>query len=87
MLAYSLEEQAQIETRPLRATSVPRPETGRGEIRIRVTACGVCRADLHVIEGDSPGRRLRRGFGGARGWRHSYSVQGHPVFCWPAIPL
>ena len=52
MLAQRLEKQAPIETRPLRACDLPRPEPGPGEIRIRVTACGVCRTDLHVIEGD-----------------------------------
>ncbi len=52
MLVQRLERQAPIETRPLRATTLPRPEPGPGQIRIRVTACGVCRTDLHVIEGD-----------------------------------
>ena len=32
----------------------PIPSPGPGEIRIRVEACGVCRTDLHVIEGDLP---------------------------------
>ncbi|MXV96221.1 MAG: zinc-binding alcohol dehydrogenase family protein, partial [Gemmatimonadetes bacterium] len=52
VLAQRLERQAPIETRPLRATTLPRPDPGPGQIRIRVTACGVCRTDLHVIEGD-----------------------------------
>ena len=52
MLVQRLERQAPIETRPLRVTTLPRPEPGPGEVRIRVTACGVCRTDLHVIEGD-----------------------------------
>lgn len=52
MLAQRLEKQAPIETRPLRAVTLLRPEPGPGQIRIRVTACGVCRTDLHVIEGD-----------------------------------
>ncbi|MHB1606005.1 MAG: zinc-dependent alcohol dehydrogenase family protein [Leptospirales bacterium] len=33
----------------------PIPVPGPGEIRIRVEACGVCRTDLHVVEGDLPG--------------------------------
>lgn len=33
------------------------PEPGPGEVRIRVTACGVCRTDLHLAEGDLPPRR------------------------------
>jgi propanol-preferring alcohol dehydrogenase len=30
------------------------PEPGPGEIRVKVTLCGVCRTDLHVVEGDLP---------------------------------
>ncbi len=52
MRACLLEEQASIESRPLRAADLPRPEPGPGQIRIRVTACAICRTDLHVIEGD-----------------------------------
>lgn len=52
MLAYRVEKQAPIESRPLRATNLPLPEPGPREVRVRVTACGVCRTDLHVIEGD-----------------------------------
>ncbi|KAB2869998.1 MAG: alcohol dehydrogenase catalytic domain-containing protein, partial [Bauldia sp.] len=29
----------------------PAPEPGRGEVLIRVHACGVCRTDLHVVDG------------------------------------
>jgi propanol-preferring alcohol dehydrogenase len=35
-------------------SEVPVPEPGPGEILVRVLACGVCRTDLHVIEGDLP---------------------------------
>lgn len=31
---------------------VPRPDPGPGQVRVRVRACGVCRTDLHVIDGD-----------------------------------
>ncbi|HEY6096794.1 MAG TPA: zinc-binding alcohol dehydrogenase family protein, partial [Candidatus Deferrimicrobium sp.] len=37
---------------------MPEPRPGRGEIMVRVRACGICRTDLHVIEGDLPSRRL-----------------------------
>ncbi|HEV3156680.1 MAG TPA: zinc-dependent alcohol dehydrogenase family protein [Candidatus Baltobacteraceae bacterium] len=37
--------------------SVPDPVPAFGEVLIRVSACGVCRTDLHVIEGDLPPRR------------------------------
>ncbi|MDH3734362.1 MAG: zinc-binding alcohol dehydrogenase family protein, partial [Gemmatimonadota bacterium] len=52
MKALLLDAQAPIETRPLRSTEVPDPQPAPGEIRVRVTACGICRTDLHVIEGD-----------------------------------
>lgn len=35
----------------------PDPTPGPGEIRLRVRACGVCRTDLHVVDGDLPPRR------------------------------
>ncbi len=38
----------------LRQISRPVPKPGRGEILVRVLACGVCRTDLHVVEGDLP---------------------------------
>ncbi len=31
---------------------------GPGEIRVKVGACGVCRTDLHVVDGDLPGPKL-----------------------------
>jgi propanol-preferring alcohol dehydrogenase len=36
---------------------VATPETGPGEVLVRVSACGVCRTDLHVVEGDLPARK------------------------------
>jgi alcohol dehydrogenase, propanol-preferring len=38
--------------RALVAREVPDPEPGPGEIRLRVAACGVCRTDLHVVDGE-----------------------------------
>ena len=43
--------------RPLRRIEVDAPELGRHEIRVEVAACGVCRTDLHVVEGDLPVHR------------------------------
>jgi propanol-preferring alcohol dehydrogenase len=40
--------------RPLRLVARERPEPGPGEILIRVGACGVCRTDLHVADGELP---------------------------------
>src|SRR4029077_8887114 len=44
---------------PLREVELPEPEPGPGEVRIRVSACGVCRTDLHLAEGDLAPRRPR----------------------------
>src|SRR5262249_25703042 len=49
--------QAPVSTAPLTLSDVAMPEPGPGEVRIRVGACGLCRTDLHVIEGDLPPRR------------------------------
>lgn len=43
-----------METRPLVVSDVDCPTPGPGEMRVRVTLCGVCRTDLHVAEGDLP---------------------------------
>ena len=42
---------------PLLLADLPVPEPGAGEVRVRVLACGVCRTDLHLAEGDLPPRR------------------------------
>ena len=39
---------------PLRLCELPDPLAGTGQLRIRVEACGVCRTDLHVIDGELP---------------------------------
>jgi alcohol dehydrogenase, propanol-preferring len=38
--------------RPLRADTIPDPRPGAGEVLLRVHACGVCRTDLHVADGE-----------------------------------
>jgi propanol-preferring alcohol dehydrogenase len=38
--------------RPLRLADLPRPEPGPGQILVKVKACGVCRTDLHVVDGE-----------------------------------
>jgi propanol-preferring alcohol dehydrogenase len=48
MRAMVLESQAE----PLRMADLPDPEPGPGELLIDVVACGVCRTDLHVVDGD-----------------------------------
>jgi alcohol dehydrogenase, propanol-preferring len=44
--------------RPLRAAELPVPEPRDGELLIRVRACGVCRTDLHVVDGEVRAGRL-----------------------------
>ena len=43
---------------PLRAAELPRPEPGAGQVLIAVDACGVCRTDLHVVDGELPRPKL-----------------------------
>lgn len=40
--------------KPLRAAEVPRPRPGPGEAVLQVLACGVCRTDLHIVDGELP---------------------------------
>lgn len=42
---------------PLQLRDKPEPEPGWGQVLVAVTACGVCRTDLHVTEGDLPVHR------------------------------
>jgi len=43
---------------PLQWTEMPDRLPGPNEIRVKVGACGVCRTDLHVVDGDLPGPKL-----------------------------
>jgi alcohol dehydrogenase, propanol-preferring len=44
--------------RDLRLASVPVPRPGAGQVLLRIRACGVCRTDLHVADGDLPNPKL-----------------------------
>jgi propanol-preferring alcohol dehydrogenase len=57
MKACLLRSPAAIETNPLAFADVKTPEPGKGEVLVRVRVCGVCRTDLHVIEGELPPRK------------------------------
>ncbi len=46
--------QAPVDDGPLTLVDRSIPEPGPGEIRVRVSVCGVCRTDLHLVEGDLP---------------------------------
>jgi propanol-preferring alcohol dehydrogenase len=52
MRAQVLSAPAPAATRPLALLDRPLPEPGPGEVRVAVSACGCCRTDLHVVEGD-----------------------------------
>jgi propanol-preferring alcohol dehydrogenase len=79
--ACVLERPGDVRGRPLALREVARPEPGPGEILVRVEACGVCRTDLHVVEGELPARKrpvipghqvvgaVERMGAGARGFR------------------
>lgn len=57
MRAWRVERPGPAASCPLRARSEPAPRPGAGELLVRVRACGVCRTDLHVAEGDLPVHR------------------------------
>jgi propanol-preferring alcohol dehydrogenase len=48
----------QRQREPLRAAEVDAPRPGPGQVLLRVLACGVCRTDLHVADGDLPDPKL-----------------------------
>jgi len=57
MKAAILSAPAPIPQRPLRIEDVPQPEGIAGHVLLNVRACGVCRTDLHIVEGELPPRR------------------------------
>lgn len=57
MRAWAVSNPAPIDSGPLRQVEREIPETRAGEILIKVRTCGVCRTDLHVVEGDLPVKR------------------------------
>ena len=50
--AWVVDHPAPIDEGPLRRVSRDLPDPGAGQVRIRVSCCGVCRTDLHLAEGD-----------------------------------
>jgi alcohol dehydrogenase, propanol-preferring len=57
MKACLLRSPAPMESNPLDFADAPAPEPGPQEVLVRVSACGVCRTDLHVVEGELPQRK------------------------------
>ena len=56
MKAWILKAPASVDTRPLMLGDVPTPNIRDDELLVRVSACGICRTDLHVVEGELPVR-------------------------------
>jgi propanol-preferring alcohol dehydrogenase len=57
MIAAVLAAARDISKSPLRIEEVPRPALEPGHVLLKVRACGVCRTDLHIVEGELPLRR------------------------------
>jgi propanol-preferring alcohol dehydrogenase len=66
MRAWVVERCAPIDQGPLRRVDRAEPQPGRGQIRVRISCCGVCRTDLHLAECDLPPK-------------HAEVVVGHEV--------
>ena len=52
MKAMVLRQPAVVASSPLELQDIPTPEPGPGDVLIRIEVCGVCRTDLHVVEGE-----------------------------------
>ena len=57
MRAMQLTEPAPVAEAPLTPVELPVPRPGAGQVLLRVLACGVCRTDLHILEGELPPHR------------------------------
>ena len=52
MKAMLLEQDGDVTTNPLKIRDLPLPVPGPGQVRVKIHVCGVCRTDLHVVEGE-----------------------------------
>lgn len=59
MKAAILNSSNKISQRPLQIANVPQPVAGPGQVLLKVRACGVCRTDLHIVEGELPQLRSK----------------------------
>jgi alcohol dehydrogenase, propanol-preferring len=59
MKAAILASPQPVSERPLQIVDVADPRVRSGHVLLRVRACGVCRTDLHIVEGDLPPKQLR----------------------------
>ncbi len=58
MRAQVLESSPGHRAAPLASRELPVPEAGAGQVRVKVAACGVCRTDLHIVDGELPDPKL-----------------------------
>ena len=54
MKALILKQVSRVEEKPLELVNLPDPVPGRGQIRVKVSACGICHTELDEIEGRVP---------------------------------
>lgn len=73
MRAMVLEQLGQ----PIALRELPRPQPGIGQVLVRVRACGVCRTDLHVVDGELPHPKLPLVLG--------HQIVGEVVDCGPRV--
>lgn len=57
MRAWQVMSPGPVESGPMALTERPVPEPAAGELLVRVSVCGVCRTDLHIVEGDLAAKR------------------------------
>jgi alcohol dehydrogenase, propanol-preferring len=57
MRAWVVDRPGSVDGHPLRLVERPVPQPGPGQVRVRLSVCGVCRTDLHLAEGDLAPRR------------------------------
>jgi alcohol dehydrogenase, propanol-preferring len=57
MKAWTLGQPARVESRPLTLMDIEAREPSNDEVLIKVSACGICRTDLHVVEGELASRK------------------------------
>src|SRR5438874_3664482 len=57
MKACLLKSPKSVDDRPLEVTDLPDPKPATDEVLLRISVCGICRTDLHVVEGELPARR------------------------------
>lgn len=58
MKALILKKSNLIENNPLKLKEIPEPRIASNELLVRVSVCGICHTDLHVVEGELPGRKV-----------------------------